>query len=245
MVVAILAHPADVASVSLVSRWMEHVARLLTIADLSCPGWLVENRAGSAKAVVGGEPVPMRAIKGVLVRIGSIEVSELAAIAPEDREYCAAEMTAFLKWWLMGLQVPVINRPTAASLSGPGWSPPMWHLIAQRVGLSSATIRWKASHAEATYADGTDKEQVGLAAKDLEIVTVVADHPVGLFDKVLADQAVRLAQAADAAALDVAFDTASDPPRFVWADPWVDASNPSIANALLESLVDQQPDRLL
>jgi hypothetical protein len=104
-------------------------------------------------------------------------------------------------------------------------------------------MRWRAHHAEAAYADGTRKVQIGPSAKDAEIVSVVADHPVGSFNRVLADQAVRLAQAAGAAALDVAFDTASDPPQFIWADPWVDVSNPSIANALLESLVDQ--DRLL
>jgi hypothetical protein len=82
MAVVILAHPADAASASLVSCWVEHDARLLTSADLSCPGWVVENRGGSAIAVVAGEPVPMPAIKGVLIRIGSIEASEPAAIAP-------------------------------------------------------------------------------------------------------------------------------------------------------------------
>jgi hypothetical protein len=245
MVVAVVAHPADEASTALVSRWAEQDARLLTSADLRCPWWVVRDGGGPATAVLAGEPVPEWAIEGVLVRIGSIEASELAAIAPEDREYCAAEMTAFLKWWLVGLPVPVINQPTGASLTGPGWRPATWHLVAQRLGLVSATMRWRASQERAAHADGTSQCESGAFTKHLEVVTVVANHTVVSFDKVLAGQAVLLAEAAGAAALDVAFDTGSDPPQFLWADPWVDICNPSVANALLESLVNLKSDRVL
>jgi hypothetical protein len=245
MVVAVVAHPADKASAALVGSWVEHDARLLTSADLRCPGWVVRNGGGPATAVLAGEPVPDRAIEGVLVRIGSIEASELAAIVPEDREYCAAEMTAFLKWWLMGLPAPVINQPTAASLSGPGWRPATWHLVAQQVGLVCATRHWCANQEKAAHGDGTNQCESDAFTKHLEVVTVVSNDTVGSFDGALSDQAVLLAKAAGVAALDVAFDTGSDPPQFLWADPWVDICNPSVANALLESLVNQKSDRVL
>ena len=60
---------------------------------------------------------------------------QLPAIAPAARDYCAAEMTAFLSWWLSELRCPVINRPAAGCLAGPGWSVTAWRRAARRAGF--------------------------------------------------------------------------------------------------------------
>jgi hypothetical protein len=240
MVIAVVAHPADVASAALVRRWGAHDARLLTSADLSSPGWLVANRGGASTAVVGGERVTADQIAGVLVRTPAIGGAELGSIVPEDRDYCAAEMTAFLTWWLAGLPIPVLNRPTALSLAGPGWRPATWQLTARRAGLRPAAPRWRAERHRDLYTDAR-RPAPHPPDRRIAVVTVVGHRPVGPADPLLARQAVALACAANVVALAVAFDLESDPPGFLWAEPWVDIADPAIADALLESLVGVGP----
>jgi hypothetical protein len=242
MVIAVVTHPADAASAALARRWHAHDARLLTSADLSSPGWLVSNQGEeAAMVVVGGEPVPADQIAGVLVRTPAIGSAELGVIVLEDRDYCAAEMTAFLTWWLTGLPAPVINRPTALSLAGPGWRPATWHIVAQRAGLRSAAPRWRAERQHDHYAGAGSSRRQPPDGMRIEVVTVVDHRPIGTADALLAQQAVALARAAAAEALAVAFDTGSDPPGFLWAEPWVNIADPAVADALLESLLRRGP----
>ena len=87
--------------------------RLMTPADLSQPGWRFRlGDAAGSTAVLGGEPVPASAIAGVLTRLPSVTDHDLTHIAPSDRAYVAAEMTAFLLAWLTALKCPLVNRPT-------------------------------------------------------------------------------------------------------------------------------------
>src|SRR5436309_2186910 len=131
MVIAVVTHPADAASVALARRWHAHDARLLTSADLSSPGWLVSDQdEGAAMAVV-------------------------------------------LTWWLTGLPVPVINRPTALSLAGPGWRPATWHTVAQRAGLRSAAPRWRAERQRDHYAGAGSSRHPPPDSMRIEVVTVV------------------------------------------------------------------------
>lgn len=242
MVIAVVAHPTDTISAALARRWHAHDARLLTSADLASPGWLVSNQGEEpAVAVIGGELVRTDQIAGVLVRTPAIGSAELRVMVHGDRDYCAAEMTAFLTWWLTGLPVPVINRPTALSLAGPGWRPATWHIVAQRSGLRSAAPRWRAGRQRDHYAGARPFRHQPPDGMRTEVVTVVGHRPVGPVDALLARQAVALSRAADAEALAVAFDPGSDPPRFLWAEPWVDIANPAVADALLESLLQRGP----
>jgi hypothetical protein len=61
----------------------------------------------------------------------------LSWIAADDRSYAMAEVNAFLVAWLSSLTCPVLNRPTATSLCGPGWSQTHWRIAAAR-----ARVRW-------------------------------------------------------------------------------------------------------
>lgn len=238
MVLAVLAGADDDSGAALVRRWSAYDARLLTSADLSRPGWVVPDRgARESTAVVGGEPVRAADLAGVLVRVASIEGAELTRIVPADRDYCAAEMTAFLTWWLSGLPCPVVNRPTARSLAGPGWRPAGWHLTAQRLGVRSAAPRWRAGVPPDAHPGAGQPDGGGAGVGTVEVVTVVAGTVVGSPDGVLAAAAVGLARAAGVAALAVGFDPGSDPPGFLWAEPWVDVCDPDVADALLDTLL--------
>src|SRR5690349_10329196 len=230
--IVVLAHPADRAAVELVRRWAPHEAGLLTSGDLSRSGWRVASGdPASSSVVIAGEPVRADRIAGVLVRTPAIDAAELAAVVAADREYCAAEMTAFLTWWLSGLPVPVINRPTATALAGPGWSPIRWHVAAQRLGLRSAVSRWRAGGADA------ETDSAAGQSSQLDVITVVGGRPVGAGDPDRGRAAVALARAARAGALVVTFDLRFDPPRLRTASPWVDVTDPAVADALLAALV--------
>src|SRR5262249_10347233 len=65
----------------------------------------------------------------------------LVHVAPEDRAFVAAEMSAFLFAWLSQLECRVLNRPRGISLCGPNWQPLQWTLAAARAGLAVAPVR--------------------------------------------------------------------------------------------------------
>src|SRR5512138_3330212 len=118
--ILVIAQRRDAAARDLVARWGPRRARLLTAADLASPGWEVhtDDPLGST-AVVQGEPVAAAEISGVLTRLPAVTDRELPMLVQEDRAYAAAEMTAFLVYWLSTLACPVLNRPVAPSLCGP------------------------------------------------------------------------------------------------------------------------------
>jgi hypothetical protein len=120
----------------LVRRWKDRGARLMVPADLSRAGWSCTSRnPAHSQCVIQGVRHNASEIRGVLVRSPAVTASDLPHIAPSDCSYVAAEMTAFLVYWLSALRCPVVNRPTPRSLCGPGWYPEHWTHYAARAGL--------------------------------------------------------------------------------------------------------------
>ncbi|HEY3057553.1 MAG TPA: hypothetical protein VGL99_01125 [Chloroflexota bacterium] len=205
----VVASSRDRIAARLVARWGADRARLLTCRDLSRAGW--RYRPGAADrgvAVIGGQRVPAAEVDGVLVRLPCVSVAELAHIAPVDRPYVAREMTAFLTAWLTDLPCPVVNRPSAACLAGPGWGAQQWRQVTRRLGLAI----------------------VGRGRRSSS-VTVVGERSLGAASG--SASAHRLAEAAAMTLLDVHFDPQQ---RVVAIDPWPDVSRPAVADALLEYL---------
>src|SRR5438034_2764184 len=135
---AIIADGADLVADALAARWRQRTSAdvaLLTPADLSRRGWRYRLGTGAGPAgaaIIADRIVPVEEIDGVLTRLPSVSPHHLPHIIPADREYVAAEMTAFLTAWLSGLTCPVLNRPTPGCLTGPAWRPQHWaHLAAQ------------------------------------------------------------------------------------------------------------------
>jgi hypothetical protein len=146
-VLVVVASSQDRIAAAIAGRWASEPgsggAAVLTCRDLSVAGWSYRPGQGArSRAVVGGRRVAAREIEGVLVRLPHVPLDELAHIAPDDREYVAEEMRAFLLSWLSDLPCPVLNRPTPTSLAGPGWSPAQWIVAATRVGLRVGPVRW-------------------------------------------------------------------------------------------------------
>ncbi len=216
----------DQSARDLAARWSAYDARLLTCRDLSRPGWRhYGDSAERGTAVIDGHPVPVREIRGVLTRSPGVAASELEHIVPSDRAYVAAEMTAFLVFWLYGLSCRVLNRPSAQSLKGPGWQPEQWVSAAARLGIPVLPIHKHIGRAPD-------------APEPLEprtmTATVVGERVFGPVDEELAHHARILARAANVDLLRVHFGNASVGSRLVAADLAVDVNDPEVQAAILE-----------
>ena len=140
--IAVLGSRLDPEARSLVEHWSSTGAALLSAEDLCRPGWVFRPRdPRGGTAVVSGRTVPVAELEAVVTRRPAVVAEELREIASEDRAYVAAEINAFLVAWLSALAdvgVPVVNRPTPACLSGPGWDALRWRAAAARIGAEWA-----------------------------------------------------------------------------------------------------------
>jgi hypothetical protein len=79
-------------------------------------------------------------ITGVLNLLPYVCEEELVTIESDDRAYVSAEVTALLFYFLNALTCPIVNRPTAECLTGPGWRHEQWALACRRVGIPTRRI---------------------------------------------------------------------------------------------------------
>jgi hypothetical protein len=105
-------------------------------AHLSQVGWSYEVGKGAlARLVTSRGNIAAGQVHGVLARIQRVWPSELPHIDPDDREYVASEMTAFLAALISDLSCPQLNLPTANSLWGPPWTMEHWWRAATKEGF--------------------------------------------------------------------------------------------------------------
>jgi hypothetical protein len=225
--ILIVANRFDRASAELGEAWGS-VCRVLTCQDLSVAGW--RHRVGADpradRAMISGRSVQAGEITGVLTRTAYIWQEELVYLAPGDRAYVAAEMSAFLVSWLSALECPVLNRPVPASLAGPSWRREQWTVLAARAGMRvqalSRRVRW-----------GTN---VSLQSVPLgpTSITVVGCRSFGEAHPVLRTQARRLADIAEVDLADVHFSSGDEDAYFAGVNLFPPITDPDIAGAVLD-----------
>ncbi|HEV2688646.1 MAG TPA: hypothetical protein VGV35_08835, partial [Bryobacteraceae bacterium] len=216
----------------IVARWASHDAGLLTCEDLSSPGWRHRLFDPSAsRAVVGGQVVRARDIRGVLVRRPWIIEQELAHMDASDREYAGAEMNAFLLSWLASLPCRVLNRPSGTSLCGPNWRPLQWAHAAACAGIPVETAQRRVP-ARRKRSDGVVP---GVSQPPVE-VTLVGDRCFGDPDNFYAAGVRRLAAIANVGLLAVRFMRGEPTPHFVSATAMPSLKDPEVAQAVCDYL---------
>jgi hypothetical protein len=224
--VVVVATEWDQAARAFASRWAARDVHVLTPPDLSVAGWCQRvGVPGHAMAVVAGVVVPQEEITGVLVRLPAIVEEGLPAIASADRSYVAAEMNAFMLFWLSSLSCPVLNQPTPAYLPGPFWRRESWVHRAAAAGIPVQPV-----HRRAALQPATGGATVPFAAT----VTVVGERSFGDADAVLHRHARRLARSTEVELLAVQFTGRDRRARLVNADLFPDLSDDRIAEAVLE-----------
>jgi hypothetical protein len=242
--IIIVASRYDAPARRLKDRWAAEGAHLLTCQDLSVSGWRcrVSDPLGGT-AIIDGLDVKQTEIRGVLTRMQWVAEQELTHIVAHDRAYISTEMSAFLVFWLSGLTCPFLNRPTANSLSGPGWGREAWNSAAFKAGMRINPIRRRASlMPESLMPESLGPESRALASSgDLEVrdqsqaivLTVVGDACLGDADNTLKQQARRLAEIAHMDFLNVRFSSVDADAGFVGVDLLPDIDDGIVADAAL------------
>jgi hypothetical protein len=181
-------------------------------------------------AVIEGRSVTSSEITGVLTRLSHVPEREPVWISREDRAYVAAEMTAFLRSWLSGLECPVLNPPTSNCLSGPGWRQEQAMYVAARLGIPVRPVGWRIEPSADIPENGS--AQPGIS------VTAVGDRCVGSPDRTLSAWTQRLATAARVDLLAARFEETEAGTRLCGADPWPEVTSSEVADAMLGYFLD-------
>lgn len=195
-IVLVVSSRYDDAAHDLVSKWPGQRALLLTAEDLSRPGWrcaLPDD--GALVGIVGERHLSKEQIAGVLTHWPRFLPVDLPDVHSRDRDFVAAEATAFLSWWLSNLSCPVLNRPSSVSLCGPVWRQEQWLAAGKSLGVPITSSFRSVSRSRLERAD------VPLGCH----LTVVGDSCVGDAPATLCDYARALAKHADVELLDVYF----------------------------------------
>lgn len=227
----ILAHAHDVSARALAARWGSD-ALLLTVAGLHRARWCLEldrdGRAHTELADTAGVPLPL---EGVVNRLGVVTAADLPPVHPDDRQYAAVELGAFLLAWLDACPVPVLNRPAAGSLNGPAWYPEQWAAAAAAAGLRVAGSRRRVTLATAGPQLPPDPLRDGEVS-----ARVVGDTWFGGVHPVLGRRLCALARLAGTPLL--AATVAGPGPEAPVRDisVWPDLSGPEVADAIAAAL---------
>jgi hypothetical protein len=105
-------------------------------AHLSQSGWFYQVGEGAlARLMTSRGDIGGSELSGVLTRIHRVLPGDLPHIEADDREYVAAEMTAFLAALISEMACPLLNRPAANSLWGPPWTIETWWRAAAKEGF--------------------------------------------------------------------------------------------------------------
>ena len=229
--IVIFANGQDPSAASLVERWADHDASLLTCNDLSRVGWRhYLNFDATGMAVVNGRVLPVEEITGVLTRWPGVFSEELIQIDAGDRTFVAQEMMAFLVSWFSSLRCPVINRPTPLNLTGPTWRLEQWTYVAAQLGIP---VRCVHRHIASNLHDnGRHTPDQGATS-----VTVVNERGFGDVDQTLLSQARSLARVAGVSVLKVFFSGPEAGSFFTGVD-LIPQITDEVGDAVLELLLD-------
>jgi hypothetical protein len=227
----VLAREHDEEAARLVVQWASLGAVQLTPRDLSRPGWNQEHgRRRYQTAVIAGNRVGNDSIGAVLVRLAAVTAFDLPHVSPLDRSYVAAEMTAFLVFWLGSLGTRVVNRPIEGCLGGPPWPQAQWISEAARIGLPVVPFTRSTLQRR-----GVPDESMPTAPMNGDTVTVVGDKCVNSRSAVHAEHAKALAQSCGVDLLSVTFGTDNCEKGnsfLIAASPWPSLSDMRVSNEL-------------
>jgi hypothetical protein len=227
----ILAHAGDAAAHRLAARWGDG-AMLLTPGQLHTRSWALRlDAGGAARGTVRypGDGGRLQ-IEAVVCRLGGISTAELGRVRPEDREYAAAELTAFLLAWLTACPCPVLNPPGTGSLNGPGWQTEHWLRAAAQAGLPVCK-----THRLVTPGTATATPPPVPRPPAAEVI-VVAGQCLGPVSAANQQKLRNLSDVAGTPLLRVALDSAGPDAAVTEVSAWPDLGAPDVAAALERAL---------
>jgi hypothetical protein len=174
-VILVLAEARDEHNAALAGSFGPARAAVVTPLDLAAePSALHHPRFHDSWITAQDAHVPVGEIEAVITLIAAINPSSLACYDESEREYQAAELHAWLTFFLASLRCRVINPPSPLSLSGPVLAPFGWRRLAEQCGIPLAPMAIDSDRRTARCsADGVEVTVVG--GEVLEPTRTVAD----------------------------------------------------------------------
>ena len=161
-------------------------AALCSAEDLTRPGWAWPVASPEGRRwVVDGRVVEDREVTGVLVRRSGVYPEELLGTHPDDREYLAAEATAFLVFVLSRTGARVANPVADGALGDEAIRPERWMPLAAGLGIEPVSLRVKRGQAPlipaaATVVEVVARDAIGGASPRLRKASVALADELGL-----------------------------------------------------------------
>ena len=227
--IIVLAYRTDARARQFVDSYPGHRARLLTSRDLSREGWqLCASSFAEGAICADGEVLPVRHIHGLISLLPVIPAEELLQIEAADRPYVAAEMNAFLTYFLHRLDCPKLNPPALGSFLGCNWRPEQWLTAAAASGFDVRPVCRSTTRKE----DYSSESVAG----ELKVLTLVGDKLIGKTSNSLLRRARQLRRRAGTTYLQILYRETGGKPEFVTASVLPNLSDPAISEAILEYL---------
>ncbi len=116
-------------------------AEVLSLEDLAAsPSTLCDPGFERSELTVSDRRVGVRELTGVVNLVPTVLPGLLTFYDETEREYQAAELHAWLSFFLSALACRVVNRPTAISLTGPALSALSWLRLAHAAGITTTPL---------------------------------------------------------------------------------------------------------
>lgn len=226
--VLVLATGEDASAQMLVDRLGE-VAVAVRPQDLSRPGWTYARTPGLRTGVSPRGRFRADRLSGVVSLISAVQSFDLTHVKAGDREYVAAEMTAFLRAWLTGLPCPVVNPATSTCLSGPALTAHEWVLLCAGLDIPA-----QPAHLSVPAAPN-DRATPPVCRVTVCRGTATATGPCSA---VLLEHGRRLAARVGAEWLAVSFDAGHGQAAVCQVETWPDLADPSTREVLAHALTE-------
>jgi hypothetical protein len=140
-VILVIAEPGDQGAASLAAELAPLPAAAVSMVDFAAaPSCLHHPDFEASTVTVAGRSLPVREIRAVVNALPAVLPGSLSVYEIEEREYQAAELHAWLSYFLSALRCPVINRPSALSLGGPVRGALGWLHLARAAGIPVAPL---------------------------------------------------------------------------------------------------------
>ena len=159
---------------------------LCSAQDLTNPGWAWSTDAGARNRwIVDGHVVTDDEVSGVFLRRSCVYPEELRGTHPDDREYLAAETTAFLTFVLACTRATVCNPVADGGFGEAAVRPERSARAAASLGLDVAPVRLKSDAsarlpAVAARIEVVGRKAFGTASKNLRTTAIDLAVALGL-----------------------------------------------------------------
>jgi hypothetical protein len=208
---------------------------VLQPTDLCAVGWRFDPQdPGDARLVADGGVHRVSELDAIVCALPLVTPATLPFVHEEDRAYVAAELTALLTAVLATARCPVLNPPRGGCLSGPGWPPETWAVLARQVGVPTWPLR---RAPESNPQPPSRRTPSSESAEPDAVVTVCGCQVVERdADGALVDQTRRLAESCGVPLLTTTFRQRGGVPLLTGVLPMPDLTRPGLAAAVTRHL---------